>query len=78
MSFVTQDGIMRLIEDIMSEVITGSLPHVAPPSRPFPAMSYRQAIDEVKYTLALCSYTLTHYSHTYCPCIHISTAVIFL
>ena len=48
MSFVTENSLMRLIEDLMIEIITGALPHVAPPTRPFPIMSYRQAIDEVR------------------------------
>ena len=49
MSFTTEEGIMNMMEELMVEVFVSVLPNVAPPTRPFPVISYRQAMNEVNY-----------------------------
>lgn len=54
MSFVTEEGVTSLIEDLMIKIFQETLPHVKYPTKPFPVMSYRQAMDVV----SLLQYTL--------------------
>ena len=50
---------MELMEELLTEVFKCALPHVSPPTRPFPIMPYRQAIDEVRcFHTCTCCYNV--------------------
>ena len=53
MSFITQESIMTMMEELMYEVFIKALPHVTPPVTPFPIMSYTQAMEEVSVYISL-------------------------
>ena len=47
MSFVDSEGIMGLIEDMLSTTLTQTVPHLKPTPPPFPRMKYETAMEKV-------------------------------
>lgn len=46
MSFVSEEGVKNMTEALMVDVFKHTLPHMTPPTIPFPCIPYRQAMDK--------------------------------
>ena len=49
MSFVSEEGVKTMTEKLMVDVFKHTLPHMTPPTIPFPCIPYRQAMNKVLY-----------------------------
>jgi len=47
MSFVESNGVMGLVEELVSTVISKTVPHFDIPTLPFPRMTYAEAMEKV-------------------------------
>ena len=47
MSFVNSEGIMSLIEDLISSTLAQTVPHLKVTPPPFPRMNYKTAMEKV-------------------------------
>ena len=47
MSFVKEDGIITLVEEIVADIFTKNLPTHPQPFLPFPRLTYSQAMQKV-------------------------------
>lgn len=62
MSFVNSDGIMSLVEDLLSTTLAQTVPHLKITPPPFPRMNHKTAIEKVLEILVCIPCILTYIS----------------